>query len=106
MSVVRLADRLPDELAGAGALTPLLADPSVTDVLVNGAEVWVDRGAGLVRAGTRVGGPEQVRRVAQRLAPAAGRRLDEGCPFVGARLPGRTRLPALPPPARVGGPYP
>lgn len=102
--VLRLAERAPDELPGAGALTPLLADPEVTDVLVNGREVWVDRGAGLVRAGISVGTPEQVRRLAQRLAGAAGRRLDEGCPFVDARLPDGTRLHAVLPPIAVGGP--
>ena len=105
MTVVRLADRGLDQLAGAGALTPLLADPAVTDVLVNADEVWVDRGAGLVRTGLRVGTPDQVRRLAQRLASAAGRRLDEGCPFVDARLPDGTRLHAVLPPIAYSGPY-
>lgn len=105
MSVVQLAERMPDEFVGPGALAPLLADPTVTDVLVNGREVWVDRGAGLVRSGIRVGGPDQVRRLAQRLASAAGRRLDDGCPFVDARLPDGTRLHAVLPPIAVDGPY-
>ena len=105
MSVVQLAERMPDEFVGPGALAPLLADPTVTDVLVNGREVWVDRGAGLVRSAIRVGGPDQVRRLAQRLAAAAGRRLDEGCPFVDARLPDGTRLHAVLPPIAVDGPY-
>lgn len=105
MTVVRLADRGTDQLSGTGALAPLLADPTVTDVLVNADEVWVDRGAGLVRAGVRVGGPDHVRRLAQRLASAAGRRLDEGCPFVDARLPDGTRLHAVLPPIAVTGPY-
>jgi pilus assembly protein CpaF len=105
MTVVRLADRLPAELVGAGVLTPLLTDAAVTDVLVNGCEVWVDRGAGLVRAGLRVGSVDQVRRLAQRLASAAGRRLDEGSPFVDARLPDGTRLHAVLPPIAVDGPY-
>jgi pilus assembly protein CpaF len=105
VTVVRLADRGLDQLAGAGALTPLLADPAVTDVLVNADEVWVDRGTGLVRTGLRVGTPDQVRRLAQRLASAAGRRLDEGCPFVDARLPDGTRLHAVLPPIAHAGPY-
>lgn len=105
MTLVRLAERLPDELPGAGALTPLLADPTVTDILVNADEVWVDRGAGLVRSGIRVGTPDTVRRLAQRLASAAGRRLDEGCPFVDARLPDGTRLHAVLPPIAANGPY-
>jgi pilus assembly protein CpaF len=93
------------EAPGAGPLTPLLADPAVSDVLVNGRQVWVDRGAGLVRTGIRVGAPEDVRRLAQRLAAAAGRRLDEGCPFTDARLPDGTRLHAVLPPIAVDGPY-
>src|SRR2546430_4504229 len=104
-SVVRLADRVPPELPGAGALPPLLADPTVTDVLVNGRHVWVDRGAGLVRAAVPGGAPEDVRRLAQRLAAAAGRRLDEGCPFADARLPDGTGLHAVMPPIAVNGPY-
>jgi pilus assembly protein CpaF len=105
MTVVRLTDRISDQLSGAGALTPLLADPAVTDVLVNADQVWVDRGAGLVRAGIQVGTPDAVRRLAQRLASSAGRRLDEGCPFVDARLPDGTRLHAALPPVAVNGPY-
>jgi pilus assembly protein CpaF len=104
-AALTLADRIGDELPGAGPLTPLLSDPAVTDVLVNGRHVWVDRGAGLVRAGAQVGTPEDVRRLAQRLAAAAGRRLDEGCPFADARLPDGTRLHAVLPPIAVDGPY-
>ena len=89
----------------AGALAPLLADPQVTDVFVNGAEVWVDRGAGPRRAAVRVGGPEDVRRLAQRLAAMAGRRLDDGSPFVDVRLPDGTRLHAVLPPIARTGPY-
>ena len=43
-----LAERMAVDLPGAGPLTPLLADPAVSDVLVNGRQVWLDRGAGLV----------------------------------------------------------
>jgi len=56
--VLRLADRVHDQLVGAGPLAPLLADPTVTDVLVNGVQVWVDRGAGLQRAAVTLGDPE------------------------------------------------
>ena len=105
MSVLPLAERIRDEFPAAGPLTPLLADPAVTDVLVNGRHVWVDRGAGLVRAAVPVGTPEDVRRLAQRLVAAAGRRLDEGCPFADARLPDGTRLHAVLPPIAVDGPY-
>jgi pilus assembly protein CpaF len=104
-AVLRLADRVLDDLAGAGPLAPLLADPEVTDVLVNGTEVWVDRGAGLTRARVALGSADDVRRLAQRLAATAARRLDDGCPCVDARLPDGTRLHAVLPPVATAGPY-
>jgi pilus assembly protein CpaF len=104
-AVLRLADRVHDQLVGAGPLAPLIADPDVTDVLVNGVEVWVDRGAGLVRAPVTLQGPDDVRRLAQRLAAACGRRLDDGQPYADARLPDGTRLHAVLPPVATDGPY-
>ncbi|WP_250002236.1 TadA family conjugal transfer-associated ATPase [Actinoplanes sp. M2I2] len=104
-TVLRLADRVHDQLVGAGPLAPLLADPDVTDVLVNGLAVWVDRGAGLQRAPVVLGDREEVRRLAQRLAAACGRRLDDGQPYADARLPDGTRLHAVLPPVAADGPY-
>jgi pilus assembly protein CpaF len=104
-TVLRLADRVHDQLVGAGPLAPLLDDQDVTDVLVNGVEVWVDRGAGLQRAGITLRDPDDVRRLAQRLAAACGRRLDDGQPYADARLPDGTRLHAVLPPVATGGPY-
>jgi len=92
-------------LPGAGPLTPLLIDPSVTDVLVNGVDVWIDRGDGTIRADVTFASPGQVRRLAQRLVAACGRRLDEGNPCVDARLPDGTRLHAVLPPIATDGPY-
>jgi pilus assembly protein CpaF len=102
--LLSLADRLRADLVGAGPLEPLLRDPAVTDVLVNGPdEVWVDAGSGLARANVRFAGEPAVRRLAQRLAAAAGRRLDDAAPYADARLPGGVRLHAvLPPIARDG----
>ncbi|MEX5719414.1 TadA family conjugal transfer-associated ATPase [Geodermatophilus maliterrae] len=92
------------ELAGAGPLEPLLREPAVTDVLVNGpAEVWVDRGAGLERAGVRFPDEDAVRRLAVRLAASAGRRLDDAAPWVDAGLPDGTRLHAVLPPVSGAG---
>ena len=91
-------------LPAAGALTPLLLDPEVTDILVNGADVWVDRGRGLVRAPIDVGTPTDVRRLAQRLAAAAGRRLDDGAPFVDCQLADGSRVHAVLPPIAQPGP--
>ncbi len=93
------------ELTGAGPLTALLLEVGVTDVLVNGAdEVWVDRGAGLERAEITFPDAEAVRRLAQRLASSAGRRLDAAQPTVDARLADGVRLHAVLPPICPTGP--
>jgi pilus assembly protein CpaF len=92
-------------LPGAGPLSTFLVDPAVTDVLVNGVDVWIDRGAGLVRCDFTFSSDLQVRRLAQRLAAACGRRLDEGSPYVDARLSDGTRLHAVLPPVATDGPY-
>lgn len=104
--LLRLANQVHHDLAGAGALAPLLADPAVTDVLVNGPdEVWVDRGAGLRRVTVPLGTVHDLRRLAQRLAAASGRRLDDARPFADVRLPDGTRMHAVLPPIATGGPY-
>jgi pilus assembly protein CpaF len=95
----------PPGPAGAGPLAALLSRPGVTDVLVNGGEVWVDGPQGLQRLPVGLGTPEEVRRLAQRLAAAGGRRLDDGCPYVDTRLPDGTRLHAVLPPIARAGPY-
>ncbi|GAB1644656.1 TadA family conjugal transfer-associated ATPase [Krasilnikovia sp. MM14-A1259] len=104
-TVLRLADQVHDHLVGAGPLAPLLGDSQVTDVLVNARQVWVDRGRGLQRVAVDVGDEDDVRRLAQRLAAACGRRLDDGRPYADARLPDGTRLHAVLPPVATGGPY-
>jgi len=103
-TVLRLVDQLRSETRGAGLLDPLLALPDVTDVLVNGHDdVHVDRGRGLERVPVRFEDDEAVRRLAQRLAAQAGRRLDDASPWVDARLHDGTRLHAvLAPLARPG----
>ncbi len=104
-ALLRIADRVHDDLVGAGPLTPLLADPQVTDVLVNGTRVWVDRGRGLHQVAVPLGTVDDVRRLAQRLIASAGRRLDDGSPYADARLPDGTRLHAVLPPVATEGPY-
>lgn len=102
--VVGVLRALQSELAGAGPLEPLLADPDVTDVLVNGpAEVWIDRGAGLERTSVRFPDDAAVRRLAVRLAAPSGRRLDDAQPWVDARLAGGVRLHAVLAPVASGG---
>lgn len=101
---------LQTELTGAGILQPLLCADGTTDVLVTAPDsVWVDAGNGLRRS--TVGFPDDVavRRLAQRLALAAGRRLDDAQPWVDGHLPGlgaggfAVRLHAILPPIAVGG---
>src|SRR5471030_476483 len=95
---------LAAQVLGAGPLEPLLADPLVTDVLVNATSgVWVDRGDGLTRTSCEVGDEAAVRRLAVRLAGIAGRRLDDTCPYVDGLLPGGVRLHAVLPPIAVEG---
>lgn len=102
--ILAVARALCADLIGAGPLEPLLAAPDVTDVLVNGPrEVWVDDGRGLRRTRVAFADDAAVRRLAQRLAAAAGRRLDDACPYVDARLAGGVRLHAVLPPIASGG---
>ena len=94
-----VVDAVHAELSGAGPLQNLLADPDITDVLVNGmAGVWVDRGSGLCRVPLDLGTADDIRRLAVRLAAVAGRRLDDASPWVDARLPDGARLHAVLPP--------
>jgi pilus assembly protein CpaF len=102
-AVLDLVAALRQDLVGAGPLDPMLRDRSITDVLVNGpSDVWIDRGAGLVRADVRFASEAEVRRLAQRLAAQAGRRLDESSPYVDARLPDGSRLHCVLPPIATG----
>ncbi len=94
--VLEVFDALRRDSLGAGLLEPLLALEDVTDVLVNGPdEVYVDVGSGLELTSVRFSDDDDVRRLAQRLASAAGRRLDDGSPYVDVRLRGGTRFHAL-----------
>lgn len=101
---------LQTELTGAGPLEPLLSADGTTDVLVTAPDaVWVDDGNGLRRSSIRFTDEDSVRRLAQRLALAAGRRLDEAQPWVDGQLTGlgggqfTVRLHAVLPPVAAGG---
>ncbi|MFI9008946.1 TadA family conjugal transfer-associated ATPase [Actinosynnema sp. NPDC053489] len=90
---------LRQEFVGAGPLEPLLRDPGTTDVLVTRPDhVWVDGVGGLRRTDVSFPDEAAVRRLAQRLAVAAGRRLDDASPCVDGWLPGSVRLHAVLPP--------
>ncbi|GAA1913994.1 TadA family conjugal transfer-associated ATPase [Nocardioides lentus] len=103
-TVLAVHEVLRRDVVGAGPLEPLLRTPGVTDVLVNGAgQTFLDRGHGLEPAGVAFGSEAAVRRLAQRLASTAGRRLDDATPHVDVRLPDGTRFHAvLAPVARPG----
>jgi pilus assembly protein CpaF len=96
---------LRQEFVGAGPLDQLLRDPRTTDVLVCGpGAVWVDRGAGLERTAVRFPDEAAVRRLAQRLAITAGRRLDDASPYVdGWVADAGVRLHAVLPPVAADG---
>jgi pilus assembly protein CpaF len=97
-------DRMTQEFVGAGPLEPLLRAPGTTDVLVTAPDqVWRDGDNGLHRTDVTFPDEAAVRRLAQRLALACGRRLDDAQPFVDAWLPGRVRLHAVLPPVAAGG---
>lgn len=89
--------------ADFGALTPLVTDPFVTDVFVNGPrDVWVDRGAGLQRQPLAFTEPE-LRELAVRLVAAGGRHIDEATPCVDTRLHDGMRVHAVLPPISPAG---
>ena len=95
-TVLAVHDALHRDVVGAGPLEPLLRLEGVTDVLVNGsAQVWIDRGSGLELTGITFPDDQSVRRLAQRLAAAGGRRLDDASPYVDLRLPDGTRFHAV-----------
>lgn len=103
-AVLDMVRRLRQEMVGAGPLESFLSEPDVTDVLVNGPEsIWIDRGRGLERVAASFDSESDLRRLAQRLAASAGRRLDDAAPHVDARLASGVRLHAVIPPVAVDG---
>ncbi|MEQ3550986.1 TadA family conjugal transfer-associated ATPase [Pseudonocardia nematodicida] len=105
LDVLAALRTLRQEFAGAGPLDALLRDPATTDVLVTAPDaVWVDRGAGPQRCDVAFPDEAAVRRLAQRLALAAGRRLDDASPCVDGWLADAgVRLHAVLPPVSAAG---
>lgn len=100
----RLLAELTDEVSGLGPLEPLLADPTVTEVMVNGpGRAFVERGGRLEPIRLVLDGPGIVRLVERVVAPL-GLRLDRSSPMVDARLPDGSRLHAVIPPLALDGP--
>lgn len=101
----RLAEDLLEEILGLGPLAALLADPAITDILVNGPEsVFVERFGRLEATGIRFRDAGHVERVIQRIASQAGRRIDQGSPMVDLRLKDGSRVNATIPPATIDYP--
>ncbi len=101
----RLVDDLLEETLGVGPLAPLMADPAVSDVLVNGPnQVYIERFGRLEKTDVRFADTEHLVRIIQRIAARVGRRIDESSPMVDARLPDGSRVNATLPPVSIDAP--
>jgi len=101
----QLARRIRADVAGLGPLEDLMADPSVTEIMVNGpGRCWVER-AGRLEPVPVTLDAEGILRVVERVVAPLGLRLDRASPLVDARLPDGSRLHAVGPPLALDGPY-
>ena len=101
----RIARRIEDEILGLGPLEPLLADRTVSDILVNGAnQVYVERRGRLELTDVRFNNDAHLLNVIDRIVSAVGRRIDESSPMVDARLKDGSRVNAIIPPLALDGP--
>lgn len=94
-----------DEVLGFGPITPLLRDPEVTEIMVNGPRrVYVERGGRLELTNVVFRDDRHVMHVIEKMVAPLGRRIDEGNPMVDARLPDGSRVNAIIPPLVLNGP--
>ena len=101
----KLVDELLDEILGLGPLEPLLDDPSVNDILVNGHNsVFVERHGILERTSTRFRDEKHLLRIIDKIVSRIGRRVDEATPWVDARLEDGSRFNAIIRPCAIDGP--
>ena len=101
----RLIREIQDEVFGLGPLEPLLQDPSVSDVLVNGhADVFVERRGRIERTVARFKDDAHLMRIIEKIVSAIGRRVDESSPMVDARLADGSRVNVIIPPLALDGP--
>lgn len=102
---VWLADDIFHEIAGLGPLDPLLHDPGIDDIIVNGARhIFVERDGQLETAPARFRDDAHLMTIIQRIVSPIGRRVDEASPFVDARLPDGSRVNVVVPPIALDGP--
>jgi pilus assembly protein CpaF len=101
----KLVREIIDELFGYGPIQPLLDDPTVADILVNGSGiVYVERRGMLERTDVRFNNDQHLMRIIERIVSRVGRRVDESSPMVDARLPDGSRVNAIIPPLALDGP--
>src|SRR5918997_1832629 len=101
----RLIRRVIDEAIGLGVLEPLLADPSVTEIMVNGPdEVFLERDGRIERADITFTDEAQLYQTIDRIVSQVNRRVDESSPMVDARLPAGGRVNVITPPLALRGP--
>jgi pilus assembly protein CpaF len=100
-----LAAEIADDILGHGPLERLLADDSITEIMVNGPfEVWVERQGRLYETTVRFTDESHLRRIINKIVAQVGRRIDEASPLVDARLPDGSRVNAVIPPLSLSGP--
>jgi pilus assembly protein CpaF len=100
----QLAVALTDDILGYGPLERLMADDSVTEIMVNGChDVWLERNGQLQKTAVRFADESHLRRVINKMVAEVGRRVDEGSPMVDARMPDGSRINAVIPPLSLSG---
>jgi pilus assembly protein CpaF len=101
-----LLQEIADDVLGYGPIDPYLADPEVTEVMVNGPHsVWVERSGRITKTETRFVDANHLERIIEKIVGQVGRRIDEATPMVDARLPDGSRVNAIIHPLAIGGPY-
>jgi pilus assembly protein CpaF len=101
----RLTSEIADDILGHGPLERLLADDSVTEIMVNGPfDVWIERQGRLFETTVRFTDESHLRRIINKMVAQVGRRIDESSPMVDARLPDGSRVNAIIPPLSLTGP--
>jgi pilus assembly protein CpaF len=102
----RLSLEVLDEVFGLGPLEPLLQDPTINDILVNGAkEVYVERQGVLEETRIMFKDNAHLMNIIDKIVSAVGRRVDESSPMVDARLPDGSRVNVIIPPLAIDGPH-
>src|SRR5215831_18105537 len=101
----RIALEVTDDILGHGPLERLLADETVTEIMVNGPhDIWIERGGRLYQSDVVFNDEWHLRRIINKMVAQVGRRIDESSPMVDARLPDGSRVNAVIPPLSLSGP--